>query len=97
MENISKTPEMKKNERWDAIDGIRAVAIMAIVACHICYGFDGYSVAGQYLAGTFNFVFSFISAYLFGLKYAARPETWGGNSCGVGYCACAGRCGLSCV
>lgn len=82
-----------KGERLESIDGVRAVAILAIVVCHVCYGFSGESVLGQYLGGTFNYVFLFISAYLFGLKHAAKPEVWGGNSCVVGWRAFAGRFG----
>lgn len=47
-------------------DGIRAIAILSIVACHLCYGIDTMSPLGQYLGGTFNFVFFMLSALLIG-------------------------------
>lgn len=49
------------------LDAIRAVAILLIVACHICYGVNAMSPVGQYLGGTYNFVFFLLSAILLGL------------------------------
>lgn len=50
-------------------DGIRAVAVLLIVLCHVFYGLDGMgSPAGQYLGGTYNFVFFAMSALLIGLN-----------------------------
>lgn len=48
-----------------AFDIIRAIAIIGIVACHICYA-TGLMVTGQYLGGTFNAIFFVISALLLG-------------------------------
>lgn len=77
--NVGKQKVISWGERLEAIDGVRAVAILAIVVCHVCYGFSEKSILGQYLGGTFNYVFLLISAYLFGLKHAAKPEVWGGQ------------------
>ena len=49
-------------------DGIRAFAILMIIACHLCYSFEPMSPVGQYLGGTFNCVFFLISAILAGSK-----------------------------
>lgn len=38
-------------------DGIRCIAIIMIVICHLCYGIQNYSIVGQYLGGCFNCVF----------------------------------------
>ena len=53
--------------RIPAFDGIRAVAILMIVLCHICYGL-GLMPIGHYLGSTFNYVFFIMSALLLGLK-----------------------------
>lgn len=53
--------------RIPAFDGIRAVAILMIVLCHICYGL-GLMPNGHYLGSTFNYVFFIMSALLLGLK-----------------------------
>ena len=49
-------------------DGIRGLAILSIVTCHICYGIDPMSPLGQYLGGTFNIVFFILSSLLIGLS-----------------------------
>ena len=49
-------------------DGVRAIAIIGIILCHICYGLNGMSWLGTYLGGTFNCVFFSMSAILFGEK-----------------------------
>ena len=49
-------------------DGIRAVAILMIVLCHICYSMEGFSNWEQHLDCTYNFVFFIIPALLIGLK-----------------------------
>lgn len=49
-------------------DGIRCIAIIMIVICHLCYGIQNYSIVGQYLGGCFNCVFFLISAMLIGSK-----------------------------
>jgi len=68
-----------KNLRIKAIDGVRGIAILAIMVCHVCYGFCSDSRLGQYLGGTFNYVFLFISSYLLGLKFSMSHQIWGGN------------------
>lgn len=88
MERLIYSLKVKKNEkallinngcaRIAAIDGVRGVAILAIIVCHICYGFSSDSILGQYLGGTFNYVFLFISAYLLGLKYSMSHKVYGG-------------------
>lgn len=61
-------------------DGIRAVAVLLIVLCHVFYGLDGMgSPAGQYLGGTYNFVFFAMSALLIGLN-VNKTKSGGGNS-----------------
>lgn len=55
-------------------DGVRAIAILSIVACHICYGIDSMSPLGQYLGGTFNFVFFILSGLLIGLSVNAHKS-----------------------
>lgn len=52
-------------------DGIRAFAIIMIMTCHVSYGLQPNSPVGQYLGGTFNFVFFIMSALLAGLS--AKP------------------------
>lgn len=59
------------NSRNTSFDGIRAIAILGIVGCHICYGLEGMSWLGVYLGGTFNCVFFSLSALLFGEKMLA--------------------------
>lgn len=54
-------------KRTLAFDGIRAIAILGIVGCHICYALGAMAI-GQYLGGTFNAVFFLLSAILLGLK-----------------------------
>lgn len=49
-------------------DGIRAIAIIMIFACHICYGLEANSPFGQYLGGTYNCVFFLVSSLLMGTK-----------------------------
>lgn len=56
------------NSRNTSFDGIRAIAILGIVGCHMCYGLEGMSWLGMYLGGTFNCVFFSLSALLFGKK-----------------------------
>lgn len=55
-------------------DGIRGIAILSIVACHICYGINAMSPLGQYLGGTFNFVFFILSGLLIGLSVNAHKQ-----------------------
>lgn len=60
-------------------DGIRAVAVLLIVLCHVFYGLDGMgSPAGQYLGGTYNFVFFAMSALLIGLNVNKTKSGGGG-------------------
>lgn len=55
--------------RYSQFDGIRAVAVLLIVLCHVFYGYNGIeSPAGQYFGGTYNFVFFAMSALLIGLN-----------------------------
>lgn len=61
--------------RIPAFDGIRGVAVLMIVTCHVCYG-AGLGVWGQYLGGTFNTVFFLLSAILLGI--VNKPENGGG-------------------
>ncbi len=61
--------------RIPAFDGVRAVAILMIVTCHVCYG-AGAGTWGQFLGGTFNAVFFLLSAVLLGI--VNKPETGGG-------------------
>lgn len=56
------------NSRNTSFDGIRAIAILGIVGCHMCYGLEGMSWLGVYLGGTFNCVFFSLSALLLGEK-----------------------------
>mgnify|MGYP000036037762 FL=1 len=60
------------------LDAIRAVAILLIVACHICYGVNAMSPVGQYLGGTYNFVFFLLSAILLGLtrQHIGEEKVW---------------------
>lgn len=58
-------------------DGIRGIAILSIVACHICYGINALSPLGQYLGGTFNFVFFILSGLLIGLSIRTRKSQGG--------------------
>lgn len=53
--------------RIPAFDGIRGVAILMIVFCHICYGLGIMSI-GHYLGSTYNYVFFIMSALLLGPK-----------------------------
>lgn len=62
-------------------DGIRGIAILAIVTCHICYGMDSMSSLGQYLGGTFNIVFFVLSSLLIGLSTDARRISKNGGLC----------------
>lgn len=55
------------------LDAIRAVAILLIVACHICYGVNAMSPVGQYLGGTYNFVFFLAFCHLIGID---PPTYW---------------------
>ena len=64
-------------ERIAVFDGIRAVAILGIVACHVCYAI-GWNVIGQYLGGTFNVIFFMLSAILLGLS--VNKAKTGGDS-----------------
>lgn len=48
-------------------DGIRSVAILFIVLCHICFGM-GWAATGRFCANTFNTVFFLLSALLLGLN-----------------------------
>lgn len=59
-------------------DGIRGVAILFIVTCHICYGMDSMSSLGQYLGGTFNIVFFILSSLLIGLSIDAKRASING-------------------
>ena len=59
-------------------DGIRAVAILFIMLCHICFGM-GWSAAGRFFGGTFNTVFFLLSAILLGLNIG-KYKLWGGRS-----------------
>lgn len=61
-------------QRLLELDGIRAVAIIAIMICHISYGIEPCSWVGQYLGGTYNCVFFLISALLFGCKFTLSGE-----------------------
>lgn len=63
--------------RIPAFDGIRGVAVLMIVTCHVCYG-AGLGVWGQYLGGTFNTVFFLLSAILLGI--VNKPENGGGKT-----------------
>lgn len=56
------------SSRNTSFDGIRAIAILGIVGCHMCYGLDGMSWLGLYLGGTFNCVFFSLSALIYGEK-----------------------------
>lgn len=56
------------NSRNIYYDGIRAIAIIGIILCHICYGLNGMSWLGAYLGGIFNCLFFSMSAILFGEK-----------------------------
>ena len=60
-------------------DGIRGIAILSIVACHICYGINALSPLGQYLGGTFNIVFFILSGLLIGLSIRTRKSQGGGE------------------
>lgn len=60
--------------RIPAFDGVRAVAILMIVTCHVCYG-AGAGTWGQFLGGTFNTVFFLLSAILLGI--VNKPENGG--------------------
>lgn len=62
-------------------DGIRGVAIIAIVTCHICYGIDSMSPLGQYLGGTFNIVFFALSSILIGINIQATQYSVHDNLC----------------
>lgn len=48
-------------------DGIRAVAVLFILLCHISFGM-GWSAMGRFCGGTFNTVFFLLSALLLGLN-----------------------------
>lgn len=69
-----------KNANIKQFDGVRAIAILSIVACHLCYGFNAMSPVGQYLGGTFNFVFFLLSALLIGISVKKRKCPSGGLS-----------------
>lgn len=59
-------PKIIVKAQGNQFDGIRAVAMLCIVACHLSYGIHAMSPVGQYLGGTFNFVFFLLSALLIG-------------------------------
>lgn len=64
--------------KGNQFDGIRAVAMLCIVACHLSYGIHAMSPVGQYLGGTFNFVFFLLSALLIGESVNKRKVLRGG-------------------
>ena len=55
-------------------EGVRSVAILSIVACHISYGINAMNPLGQYLGGTFNFVFFILSGLLIGLSINTHKQ-----------------------
>lgn len=60
------------NSRNVSFDGIRAVAILGIIGCHMCYGLGEISWLGAYLGGVFNCVFFSLSAILLSKKMLIR-------------------------
>ena len=92
--NLSKSKKMKRALEFD---GIRAVAILFIVLCHICFGM-GWAATGRFCANTFNTVFFLLSALLLGLninKYKlGGVNSSSCNSYQNGLCDCYVRYGL---
>lgn len=60
-------------------DGIRAVAILFILLCHICFGM-GWSAMGRFCGSTFNTVFFLLSAIILGLNIN-KYNFGGGKKC----------------
>lgn len=67
-----------------SFDGIRAVAILGIVACHLCYA-TGHGVLGQYLGGSFNIIFFMISSLLIGLSNKEKSDMCRGGDSSLGF------------
>lgn len=62
------------NNRINALDTIRVVAILMILLCHYFLFSDLNSGIGRYLAGAGNMIFFLVSAFLYGTKYCGELQ-----------------------
>lgn len=64
---------LQENNRIPSFDYIRIIALLGILLCHSCFEpAVPYPWLGRFLGVTFNFIFLVLSAFLFGLGWAAK-------------------------
>ena len=61
-------------------DGIRGIAILSIVDCHICYVINALSPIRLYIGCRFNIVFFILWGLLIGLSIRTRKSQGGVSS-----------------